>query len=224
MQATVQQPQRAPDGAPAHCERHRPEQTTLYRLVQRHAATFFAEAEAAACADLPQFVKDELERIGFSNALFPSPWHPGHGDGCDCARHAPPSGAPVHGARGRIATRPCGWRAAGVRRALAEHALRARQGCKQALAEAGVSGGRQSRRMRAAQIAPPGGLAAPRWRLAASEPEQTHVGKFDIARGLSNRHTAAGRAATSGYDFLPAQRHMFCDVVPVRPHRSPGTP
>jgi hypothetical protein len=61
VQATVQQPQRAPDGAPVHYERHRPEQTTLYRLVQQHAATFFAQAEDAAGADLPQFVKDEFD-------------------------------------------------------------------------------------------------------------------------------------------------------------------
>ncbi|MDP3614068.1 MAG: hypothetical protein Q8R98_19680 [Rubrivivax sp.] len=64
MQATGRQPcagQRAPDGAPVHCERHRPEETTLYRLVQQHAATFFAQAEDAAGADLPQFVKDEFE-------------------------------------------------------------------------------------------------------------------------------------------------------------------
>ena len=33
----------------------------LYRLVQQHAATFFAEVEAAAGADLPQFVKDEFD-------------------------------------------------------------------------------------------------------------------------------------------------------------------
>ena len=52
MKATVQQPQRAPDGAPVHYERHRPEQTTLYRLVQQHAATFFAQAENAVGADL----------------------------------------------------------------------------------------------------------------------------------------------------------------------------
>ena len=40
MQAIGRQPwpQRAPDGAPVHYERHRPEQTTLYRLVQLHAA------------------------------------------------------------------------------------------------------------------------------------------------------------------------------------------
>jgi len=43
-----------------HCERHRPEQTTLYRLVQQHTATFFVQAEAAAGADLPQFVKEEF--------------------------------------------------------------------------------------------------------------------------------------------------------------------
>ncbi len=61
MQAIGRQPQRAPDGAPVHYERHRPEETTLYRLVQRHAATFFEQAQAAAGADLPQFVKDEFD-------------------------------------------------------------------------------------------------------------------------------------------------------------------
>ncbi len=61
MQAICRQPQRAPDGAPVHYERHRPEQTTLYRLVQQHAASFFAEAQAAAGADLAQFVKDEFD-------------------------------------------------------------------------------------------------------------------------------------------------------------------
>ena len=43
------------------CERHRPEQTTLYRLVQQHAAIVFAQAEDAAGADLPQFVKAEFD-------------------------------------------------------------------------------------------------------------------------------------------------------------------
>ena len=61
MQAIGRQPQREPDGTPSHCERHRPEQTTLYRLVQQHAATFFAQAEDAAGADLPQFIKDEFD-------------------------------------------------------------------------------------------------------------------------------------------------------------------
>ena len=61
MQAVGRPPQRAPDGAPLHYERPRPEQTTLYRLVQQHAATFFAEAAVAAGADLPQFIKDEFD-------------------------------------------------------------------------------------------------------------------------------------------------------------------
>ncbi|MGL6111991.1 MAG: transposase zinc-binding domain-containing protein [Rubrivivax sp.] len=61
MQAIGRQPRRAPDGAPVHYKRHRPEQATLYRLVQQHAATFFAEAEEAADAELPQFVKDEFD-------------------------------------------------------------------------------------------------------------------------------------------------------------------
>jgi len=60
VQAIGRQPNpsiRAPDSAPVHYERHRPKQTTLYRLVQQHAATFFERAEAASGADLPQFVR-----------------------------------------------------------------------------------------------------------------------------------------------------------------------
>ena len=47
VQAIGRQPQRAPDGALVHCERHRPEQITLYRLAQQRAVTFIAETEAA---------------------------------------------------------------------------------------------------------------------------------------------------------------------------------
>jgi Transposase zinc-binding domain len=61
VQAVGWQPKRAPDGAPVHYERRRPEQTTLYRLVQLQAATFVAQAECAAGTDLPQFVKDEFD-------------------------------------------------------------------------------------------------------------------------------------------------------------------
>ena len=50
MQATSQQPQRAPDGAPVHYERHRPEQTPLYRLVHKHAARFIAHTDAREAA------------------------------------------------------------------------------------------------------------------------------------------------------------------------------
>ena len=58
-----QQPQRAPDGARVHYWRYRPKQTTLHRLVQQHAETFFAQAEDAAGADLPRFVKDEFDAV-----------------------------------------------------------------------------------------------------------------------------------------------------------------
>ena len=64
MQATVQQPRGAPDGAPVHYQRHRPEQTTLYRLVQPHAVIFLARSEHAAGADLPQFVNDAFLECG----------------------------------------------------------------------------------------------------------------------------------------------------------------
>ena len=62
MQANAHQTARAHcDGAPVHYARHRPEQTTLYRLVQQHSATFFAQAEETTGADLAQFVKDEFD-------------------------------------------------------------------------------------------------------------------------------------------------------------------
>jgi hypothetical protein len=55
------QPVRAPDGAAAHYDRHRPEQTTLYRLVHQHAASFIAHTEASNGSELPHFVKDEFD-------------------------------------------------------------------------------------------------------------------------------------------------------------------
>ena len=61
MHAIGRQPQRAPDGAPIHYERHRPEQTTLYRLVQQHAVSFIAPIEASTRAELPRFIKDEFQ-------------------------------------------------------------------------------------------------------------------------------------------------------------------
>ena len=56
-------------------QRHRPEQTTLYRLVQQHAATFFAQAETEAGADLPQFVKDEFDAFLWCGILAPLEMH-----------------------------------------------------------------------------------------------------------------------------------------------------
>ena len=61
MQAIGRQHQRAPDGAALHCERHRPEQTTLYRLMQQHAASFVAHTEASTGAELPRFIKDKFD-------------------------------------------------------------------------------------------------------------------------------------------------------------------
>jgi hypothetical protein len=60
-EAIGRQPQRAPDGAPLHNERHRPEQTTLYRLVQQLAASFIAHTEASTGSELPRFIKDEFD-------------------------------------------------------------------------------------------------------------------------------------------------------------------
>ena len=61
MQVSNGQCRRKPDGVPVHYERRCPDETTLYRLVQEHAATFFAQAEAATEAHLPRFVKDEFD-------------------------------------------------------------------------------------------------------------------------------------------------------------------
>jgi hypothetical protein len=43
-----------------HYERRRPEETTLYQLVQEHVETFFAQIEAETGSGLPDFVKDEF--------------------------------------------------------------------------------------------------------------------------------------------------------------------
>lgn len=60
MQATGRQPQRAPDGNPFPYERHRPEQTTLYRWVQQHVASSVAHIEANTGAEPPWFVEEEF--------------------------------------------------------------------------------------------------------------------------------------------------------------------
>ena len=61
MRALGQQAFKAHGRARIHYERHRPEECTLYRLVQQHAATFFAQVEAATGTGLPKFVKDEFD-------------------------------------------------------------------------------------------------------------------------------------------------------------------
>jgi hypothetical protein len=46
---------------PVHFERHRPEQTTLYRLVQQHAASCIAHTGASTGSELPGFINDEFD-------------------------------------------------------------------------------------------------------------------------------------------------------------------
>ncbi len=48
--------------APAgNYERRRPEETTLYQLVQEHLETFLAQVETETGASLPNFVKGEFD-------------------------------------------------------------------------------------------------------------------------------------------------------------------
>ena len=48
-------------GNQVHYERRRPEETTLYQVVQEHLETFLAQIEAETGASLPDFVKDEFD-------------------------------------------------------------------------------------------------------------------------------------------------------------------
>jgi Transposase zinc-binding domain len=43
--------------------RHRPEQTALYQLFLRHAATFFAQAQDATGSSLPRYLKESSMRF-----------------------------------------------------------------------------------------------------------------------------------------------------------------
>ena len=61
MQVIGRQPQPAPDGASDHYERHRPEQPSLYRLVQQHAAIPIARTAASTGREPPRFIKDEFD-------------------------------------------------------------------------------------------------------------------------------------------------------------------
>jgi Transposase zinc-binding domain/Putative transposase len=48
-------------GNAVHYERRRPEESVLYRLIQDHAESFFAQVEAKSGASLPEFVKEEFD-------------------------------------------------------------------------------------------------------------------------------------------------------------------
>ena len=58
MDGTVQP---APAGRRIHYERRRPEETTLYQLVQEHLEPFLAQVEAETGAGLPKFVQEEFD-------------------------------------------------------------------------------------------------------------------------------------------------------------------
>ncbi len=53
--------QPAPAGGRIHYARRRPEETTLYQLVQEHLETFLAQVELETGAGLPEFVKEEFD-------------------------------------------------------------------------------------------------------------------------------------------------------------------
>ena len=53
--------QPAQAGARFCYERHRPDETTLYRVVLEELGTFLAQVEAQTGSDLPQFIQDEFE-------------------------------------------------------------------------------------------------------------------------------------------------------------------
>ena len=55
------QPAPARNAVAFHYERRRPEETTLYQVVQEQLETFLAQVEAQTGPGLPAFVKDEFE-------------------------------------------------------------------------------------------------------------------------------------------------------------------
>jgi len=61
MRTAARACQAAPHGAQAPYERRRPEETTLYQVIQDHVETFLAQVEQENGTGLPQFVKDEFE-------------------------------------------------------------------------------------------------------------------------------------------------------------------
>ncbi|MFT5173592.1 MAG: hypothetical protein ACI8W7_001769 [Gammaproteobacteria bacterium] len=64
-------------------ERHRPEETVLYDVVDRHKRAFFAQLEEEG-RRVPSFVRDEFE--AYLRTERP-PRCTGHGEGpCPCAR------------------------------------------------------------------------------------------------------------------------------------------
>ena len=61
MKTAARACQAARHDAPVPYERRRPEETTLYQVVQDHVETFFAQVEQETGTGLAQFVKNEFE-------------------------------------------------------------------------------------------------------------------------------------------------------------------
>lgn len=61
QQKNVQTCLPAPDKNPVYYERRRPEETTLYQLVQEHVESFFAQVETETGAGLPDYVQEEFD-------------------------------------------------------------------------------------------------------------------------------------------------------------------
>src|SRR3954469_16092038 len=53
--------QSEPAANEVHYERRRPEETTLYQVVQEHLESFLAQVQAETGAQLPEFIKDEFD-------------------------------------------------------------------------------------------------------------------------------------------------------------------
>jgi hypothetical protein len=93
--------QRAPDGASVHYERHRAEQTTLYRLVQEHAASFIAHTEASTGSEPPHFIRAEPGHKQSTGLLESGPDFPHclraprRPEGADLARLSADTGPPL---------------------------------------------------------------------------------------------------------------------------------
>jgi hypothetical protein len=78
-------------GGRVHYERRRPEETTLYTLVQEHLESFFIQAERETGAGWPDFVKEEeLEALvpclNKQTGLSPIPLKLGVNSACENRR------------------------------------------------------------------------------------------------------------------------------------------
>lgn len=106
--------QRAAPAKRVHYERRRPEETTLYRVVQENLETFLAQVEAGGASSWPQFVKDEFEAFlecgilsyGFLRVRCAACGHEKLvAISCKLRGICPSCGGAAHGGNGRLAGR-----------------------------------------------------------------------------------------------------------------------